>query len=190
MGLTVAEKEHWKERISARIKKKIDALIATEDPGLLVRVQRKARMRACDGLGIGDEEREFLELDKEKRRIEKRQRRLRAEQIAKLRSTTPEQELETGVYLHPYDARVESDVRDRARALEDQILSESEVGRRVLTLRREQEHMLDTVWLATSCRQVRELWQKVTALLEEEPTPLEREVLTAASEPAGEQSDG
>jgi len=41
-GLTVTEKEHWKERISRRIDKKIEA-IAAEQPNLMDRVQRESQ---------------------------------------------------------------------------------------------------------------------------------------------------
>jgi hypothetical protein len=45
MGLTVAEKQHWKERISRRIDKRIEALCAGE-PNLMNRIRREARQRA------------------------------------------------------------------------------------------------------------------------------------------------
>lgn len=50
-GLTVTEKEHWKERISRRIDKKIDA-IAAEQPNLMDCVQRESREKALQSLGL------------------------------------------------------------------------------------------------------------------------------------------
>jgi hypothetical protein len=44
--------------------------------------------------------------------------------------------------------------------------------------------LLDTVWLAASTAQIKQLWTKVGELLGDEPTTLEREAL--AIEPAGE----
>lgn len=177
MGLTVAEKTHWKDRIARRIGRRIDALVAKNDPALLQRVESEARTRACDGLGIGDQEREVRELEARKQEIENRQRQLRAEQGAIVNGSSPEHELERAVYRRPYDSAVDHIVERRARALEDDVLAESETGRQVLALKRERENLLDTVWLATSCRQIRDLWQKVTALLEETPTPLETHAL-------------
>ena len=60
-----------------------------------------------------------------------------------------------------------------------------ELGRQVLKLRAEKENLLDVIWLATSSRQVRQLWTKVAELLGEEPTHLEREALSIP--PAGEE---
>ena len=50
-GLTVTEKEHWKDRINRRIDKKIE-VISAEDPNLFDRVRRDARQRALRSLGL------------------------------------------------------------------------------------------------------------------------------------------
>ncbi len=49
--------------------------------------------------------------------------------------------------------------------------------KQVLALRAEKEDLLDTVWLATSCSQVEELWEQVNALPEMKPTVLEEKAL-------------
>lgn len=68
----------------------------------------------------------------------------------------------------------------RPRALEADILAESDLGKQVLTLRDEKDNLLDTVWLATSCKQIKELWEQVNALLELKPTALEEKALKIA----------
>ena len=68
----------------------------------------------------------------------------------------------------------------RAKALEADILAESDLGRRVLSLREEKENLLDTVWLATSSSQIKELWEQVNTLLEITPTALEDKALKIA----------
>lgn len=40
--------------------------------------------------------------------------------------------------------------------------------------------MLDTVWLATSSSQIKELWEQVNTLLELKPTALEEKALRIA----------
>ena len=72
----------------------------------------------------------------------------------------------------------------RAKALEADILAESDLGRRVLSLREEKDNLLDTVWLATSSSQIKELWEQVNSLLEITPTALEDKALKIAP-PAG-----
>jgi len=79
-----------------------------------------------------------------------------------------------------YDSDVENAVKARAKALEAEILSESELGSQVLALRQEEDNLLDTVWLATSPSQIKELWEQVNALLEVTPTALEEKALKIA----------
>ena len=61
--------------------------------------------------------------------------------------------------------------------MEADILAESDLGKQVLALRREKENLVDTVWLATSSSQIKELWEQVNALLELKPTALEEKAL-------------
>ena len=71
-------------------------------------------------------------------------------------------------------------MKARATALEADILTESELGRQVLVLRVEKDNLLDTVWLATSSSQIKELWEQVNVLLEVKPTALEEKALQIA----------
>ena len=59
-------------------------------------------------------------------------------------------------------------------------MTNSDVGRRIVDLRREKDNLLDVVWLASSSIQIKELWGKVAELLGDEATRLEREVLVIA----------
>jgi hypothetical protein len=52
-GLTVTEKEHWKDRIGKRIDKRIEGIYA-EDPNLKERIERDARARALASLNLTD----------------------------------------------------------------------------------------------------------------------------------------
>ena len=183
MGLTVAEKEHWKERIAKRINHRVETLVAKQDPTLLQRVEQEARDKAYASLGIDAQRKELEELQKQKENIEKRERRLRAEQRAVLRGTTVEEELEQSYYRS--DGVIENAVSARARALESEILTQSGLGKQVLALREEKDNLLDTVWLATSSSQIKELWEQVNALLGVTPTALEETALKIT--PAQEQ---
>src|SRR5438874_6732960 len=48
-GLTVTEKEHWKERIERRLDKRIEAIWA-RDPNLKERIDDEARQKALESL--------------------------------------------------------------------------------------------------------------------------------------------
>ncbi len=177
MGLTVAEKTHWKERIGKRIDQRVETLVAKQDPALLQRVTEQARAKAYESLAIDAQQRELDAMEKQKEEMERRQRRLRAEQRAVLNGTTAEDELESGGY-GGHDYMVQDALKARAKALEADILAESDLGKQVLALREEKDNLLDTVWLATSCTQIKELWEQVNALLELKPTALEEKALS------------
>jgi hypothetical protein len=55
------------------------------------------------------------------------------------------------------------------------LLAENETGRKIVELRREKENLLDTVWLATGCAQIKVLWYKVAELLGHPQTQLQVE---------------
>lgn len=69
-------------------------------------------------------------------------------------------------------------IERRQQVLEDELLAESEHGQRILYLRREKEELIDVVWLATSPKEVKELWTKVTELLGDDQTQLQHDALT------------
>ena len=52
-GLTVTEKEHWKNRIARRIDKRIEAITA-DDPNFFERIERDARKQALESLGLAE----------------------------------------------------------------------------------------------------------------------------------------
>ena len=82
MGITVAEKNHWKERIAHRIEQRIESLVAKVDPTLLQRVSDEARKKAYESLGIQAQQQELEAIQKEKEKFERSERRLLAEQKA------------------------------------------------------------------------------------------------------------
>jgi len=185
MSLTLGEKGHWRDRIAARIDKRIETLVAKGDPTLLQRVAEEAHQKAFESLGIASQQKELETIQKQKEELERREKRLYAEQRALIHGTTVEHELEHGQSCYyGRDDRVEGAVRSRATVHEDAILGASELGSNILSLRAEKESLLDTIWLATSSAQIKELWGQVNALLEAEPTTLEEKAL--AIEPAQE----
>ena len=103
--------------------------------------------------------------------------------LAKVRGVQPD-DLDD-YYCYRQDAEVSNAVKRRKAVHEDELLAESEFGHQVLKLRQEKESLLDTVWLACSAKQIKELWGKVAELLGDEQTQLQREVL--AIEPVDEQ---
>ena len=76
-----------------------------------------------------------------------------------------------------HDREVDNAVARRQAVHEEELLAETEPGLRILKLRQEKENLLDTVWLATSSKQIKELWSKVAEILGDEQTPLQQDAL-------------
>ena len=176
-GLTVTEKEHWKKRIARRIEKRIEAITAG-DPNFFDRIERDARQRALDSLGLAEYQTELDEIEQQTNTLAKREKQLHKTMLARVRGVEPD-DLDD-YYSYRQDSEVDNAVKRRQAVQEDELLAESELGQLVMKLRQEKEDLLDTVWLACSAKQIKELWGKVAELLNDEQTQLQRAALTIA----------
>ena len=182
MGVTVAEKNHWRERIESKIDRRVETILAAE-PGLMDRVQREARGRALESLGLAGLQAELDQVAGQKKALQRRELRARRALVARVRGVELEQVEES--YYTRYETEVPTAINKRQAVHEDELLAGHELGQQVLRLRAEKDNLLDVVWLATSPTQVRALWTKVDKLLGDEPTELEREALSIP--PTGEE---
>jgi hypothetical protein len=182
-NLTVAEKNHWRDRIQARIDRRIEAITASE-PGLVERIRQEARGRALVTLGLAGYQEELDGIAAQRAELDDRDRQVRKEMLARVRGVSADDlDCYSRVHDHP---EIRAAIDKRKALHEEELLAEHELGRQVLKLRAEKENLLDVIWLATSPSQVRQLWTKVAELLGEEPTRLEREALSIP--PAGEEA--
>lgn len=175
--LTVTEKNHWKERITRKIEQAIEALHANEHPQFLKELRRDARRRAIASLGLAELKAAVEQIEQQKAALDKKHKHAYREMMA-LVEGKPIEDIHTGYHSEPYE--VEREIAKRANVHEQEILEETELGRRILTLTQEKEELLDTVWLATSGKQIKQLWQKMSTLLDQRPTPFQEEALQIA----------
>ena len=182
MPLTVTEKEHWRQRIAARIERRIEAL-AAGDPGLMDRVRAEARRRAVASLGLAESQAELDAIVAQRKALDRREKQAQRAMLARLQGIPAEEVADSATSGYQFQQAVNAAVQRRQAAHEEDLLAEHPAGRDVLRLRAEKEDLLDVVWLASSSAQIKQLWAKVAALLGDEPSALEREAL--AIEPAG-----
>jgi len=173
-ALSVTEKQHWKDRIAKRIDKRIEA-ISAEDPNLLDRVHREGRERALASLGLSEMQNELDTVERQEQELEKRTRQIEKAMLALVRGV-PIDDIDD-YQTYRYEQEVSSAVSRRQVVHEDELLAESKTGQQILALREEKENLLDTVWLATSPKQIKELWSKVAGLLGDNQTQLQRDAL-------------
>ena len=177
MSITVKEKEHWRNRITRKIDQAIEELLAGENPNCMEQINREAKNRTLKSLGIAELKSEVENIDKEKEALEKKRRKAHQRMLAVVRGVDVEEVTEccSGNMEH-YE--VLGAIRRRQEVVEKELLAEDELGRRILRFQQEKEELLDTVWLATSSTQIKELWSTVAEVLNQEPTELQKEALS------------
>lgn len=175
--LTVTEKNHWKERITRKIEHAIEKLYAKDKPTFLEEIGRAARQRAIASLGLAELKATVEQIKLANAQLDKDRVQAYREMLAILEGK-PVEDVQSTHYTEPYE--VERAIARRAKVHEQEILEGTELGRQVLALDREKEELLDTVWLATSGKQIKQLWQKVAELLDQRPTPFQQEALQIA----------
>lgn len=172
-SLTVREKEHWKERISRKIELAIEELYAREHPAFREEVHQEAKTFAEQSLGIHELRNEAERIKKEIRSLEEK----RSELFRQMYSIIENRPIEALGWSSSEPHAIELAVRQRINVHRQSILAKSETGRQVIELEREKEELLDTVWLATSSAQVKELWRKVADILQQQPTQLQQQAI-------------
>ena len=83
-GLTVAEKNHWKDRLSKRIDRRIET-IAAEEPNLLDRVKRDARARAMQSLNVAELQADVDAIEQQEETLDKRKGLLHRTMLSRVR---------------------------------------------------------------------------------------------------------
>jgi hypothetical protein len=173
--LTVTEKEHWKERISRRIDKAIDTIYAAH-PDLKTRIAEAARSDALRSLGLTQLQQQIDTIEEN----EKRTSRQKEATYRQMFAIVARKNVDAIPYYSHYTLRpneVTTAIEKRQAVHEEELLARDPQGKRILALRREKEELLDTVWLATSGKQIKDLWQSVAELLSDEPTELQTQAL-------------
>jgi hypothetical protein len=189
-GLTVSEKTFWKERIAARIERRVEAIKA-QHPALFERVKRAAHAEALQSLGFEVCYAELEAVTYEEAALARRKKAAQRAMVATLRGVPVDEVSDTFSIRYgnelplPHEA-AEALVK-RQCAHQGQLLVDDPIGCEIARLESERERLLDVVWLATSPSEIKQLWTKVGALLGDEPTRLEQEALAIAPESGREE---
>jgi hypothetical protein len=72
---------------------------------------------------------------------------------------------------------IDNAIGARQNVHEKEILAADPLGKRILDLQLEQEELRDTVWLATSPLQIKQLWSRVGEILNQQPTAFQQHAL-------------
>ena len=178
MTLTVREKEHWKETIERKVKRAIAELYAQGEHNLLIRIDKDAKRKALESLGILEWQERLDDIASTISKLMKEQEDVRAsinDKLSVVRSDS------NSLYFYQYS--LEGIVSAQRKRFHRELLAQEPLGRMVQHLESELEQLLDAVWLATSSKQINEIWSRVSKLLEQPPTSFQREALEISAEP-------
>jgi hypothetical protein len=179
--LTITEKEHWRTRIAKKIETAIEQLIETTEPGYLDRMRATAENHVCEQFGIAELKvkrdaclERIEKLNEETSRLEGECHELLETMLHKL-SGKQGGPKKYGVYRA--DSEFTRLMGEEQKKVSAQLMAEDELGRRILELQHEEEEMLDTIWLATTSKQLQSLWITLTDVLNQPLTSFQRELL-------------
>ena len=186
-GLSVTEKSFWKDRIAARIARRVEAIKARIRP-CSIGSDAESYARRAGSLGLAGPYAELEAVQAEEAALARRKKRAQRTMLAALRGV-PLDEVSDQVNVRyggelPLPIEAAEALSKRQAAHQEQLLADDPIGHEIARLETEHDGLLDTIWLATSPAQIRSLWSKVSELLGDEPTRLEREAL--AIEPSKE----
>jgi hypothetical protein len=139
-------KAYWQERIEEHFEREI-AEVRAKDPSLQTRLKAKAKDRAIDALGVRDLVRQEAALLTEKDKIEKRLHRIRGE----LGATAKRDGF--------YDWQVQQWLDNAAQSHLRAIMERDKLGRQIAALEDRKRDALDALHLATSPKQVAQVWK-------------------------------
>lgn len=180
MSLTVKEKEHWKYRIERRIDRRIKEIQASEPAQVWSDMDRQARQMAWDKLGIAAQAQELERLEKLREQLKRDEQRLWRTTVAMLRGV----DLSDVKDDWSVQSEVEREIAKHKELILEQLQAAHPKGQQIQQLQQEKDELLDTVWLATSTSQIKELWSQIAEGLQSTVTPFQKKAIAIEPFPA------
>lgn len=166
MGLSVSEKRELRSIIAARLTTRIERL-KSENAALLAGLAARARVDALTELGIRDEMGQLDILNERKTALERDIDAAEALVYDRVKHVEH-------VRYHTRPERIAQIIRGVQKPIEEALLAETPLGAQIAALQAEQNRLEETVWAATSPRQVADIFQALNTLLDDPPTALEQ----------------
>jgi len=174
MAISYAEKQHWKERIGSKLDARIQAL-KLQNPKFFQGIEAKARQQALASLGITAQLERMEQLDAEIDRMGEELKDIACALITTVSGKETER-------YYASRSKIDALLKPHIAKATQELLRTHKLGKQVADLEAEKENLMDTIWLATSPRQMSEMWIKALKLIGEETTAFQRDILTVAKE--------
>lgn len=175
--LTLTEKDHWKSRIENRINKAIEQ-VQSKDISLMPKIKALAELEAHRFLGTDELHSKIESIRHTRSELEKEQEQLESEMFSIALGKPARANQSYQIKNDFWHMHKTSQTR-----FEEVLLNHSIIGKEILKLRAEKDALIDTVWLATSNAQIRDLWGRVSTVLGDAATPLQQQILADGGSP-------
>jgi hypothetical protein len=179
--MNCTENDYWQERLARKIDQKVKCLLDAE-PGWQRRISALARQRALESLGLAELQAQRDKIAQEQQHLNQRRQQVDQAMQAIVRRMPLADVAPPAPQRPPLE--VPQAIQTRQAWHEKELLAESERGREILRLRRERDSLPETIGLVTASPPIRAVWQQIVALLGEEPTPLQKELLGSTWPPS------
>lgn len=156
MALNFTEKQHWKSRVEAKLKQRIEDL--REANGELIdRLADQAHDEVISSLGMNGDFEKLNHLDDALLALEEEKQTLLESMQAKICG----EDLGHGKWSI---RRIQSALADLKKEKSDSLLLKHDLGRTLEALKTEKEQLTDAILLATHINQIIDIWERVTLL--------------------------
>lgn len=174
--ISYSERTEWKSRIEKRFQAAIDNFKASTSLDW-EQVNNQAKQKAHECLGISEWTKQVEDIEAKIRELEAEKESIENAMYQRVLGET----LSPARYRGYYSCRFLEVVQSRIDQMRHELLVEHSEGQQLVNLEKEKEAVLDTMLLASSSRELRLLWSRVTDALGESPTALQAQILSDRS---------
>ena len=173
MSVTTKERDYWNDRISTKIKEFSDQLVLRFEPQFRERIEKEAMQTVFKSLGL---EKQFRSLEANQRKQSEAKR-----EFEKLKTIHCQEESDLYIDIGKkmdlpdecfnFTFQLVNAVKAKIKAIVDltslELMNQHPLGQQLLELEAERQAVTDLMWLATSSKQIKELWFKLNNSLDE-----------------------
>jgi hypothetical protein len=170
-GMRESEQEYWKNRFRQMIDAKVEQILDEYDPFMNI-LTAKAGVKAENELGCTKALKDITILKEQLAVLEKRI----AESEKALYEALTGRDGDAGYATSRWTA-VQNVVRQRRDVILARLMAKHPVGKQVLKLQNEKDHVMDAIMMATGGIEIRKLFVKVSETLGVDMTDLQKESL-------------
>lgn len=166
MAISVTEKEHIKDLIEKRINAKIEQ-IQIENKADLDMIKEQAKINGIEALGLTETMATIESIDDQITKLTEKRNKLEIKALESLG-------VDSNRVYNRYREHINNKIATAAAISEKKLIDAHPNLKQISALKDEKENLLQTIWIATSNTQVKQLFDYLNSLLGVNPTSFEQ----------------